>query len=235
MKNLKIILVSYLFSLSFLVVASSIKDDPVLSVITIDQLEVRTTNGEDSLVWEMDAWIGQDLNKFWIKAEGERVNKKTQSSELQLLYSKAVTSFWDIQFGIKKDFLPKPSRNWGVIAAKGIAPYLFEVDASLFIGHSGRVAARLEAEYEYMLTQKWVLSPEAELNIFTKDDESTGSGKGLSDIELGLRLRYEIRREFAPYVGINWEKKYGNTADFSRSEGEDTQGTQIVAGVRFWF
>ncbi|WP_225879742.1 copper resistance protein B [Abyssogena phaseoliformis symbiont] len=122
-----------------------------------------------------------------------------------------------------------------MIAAKGLAPYLFEVDASLFVGEFGRLGIRLNAEHEYMLSQKLILSPEVEINAFSKDDELTGTRKGLSSVETGLRLRYEVTREFAPYIGINWEKKYGNTADFSIAEGEDIEGTQIVVGVRFWF
>ena len=233
MKLLTITLASYSIALSSLSFAS-MEDDPVLTKV-MGEVEMRSTNGDNPRVWNIDAWVGQDLNKLWIKAEGERVGSNTEQSELQLLYSKAVTPFWDLQFGVKKDFNPKPSRNWGVIAAKGLAPYLFEIDASLFIGESGQSAVRLDAEYEYMLSQKLIISPEIEINIFGKDDELTGAGKGLSTVEAGLRLRYEITREFAPYIGINWEKKYGNTADFSATEGENIEDTQLVVGVRFWF
>ncbi len=233
MKLLTITLASYSIALSSLSFAS-MEDDPVLTKV-MGEVEMRSTNGDNPRVWNIDAWVGQDLNKLWIKAEGERVGSNTEQSELQLLYSKAVAPFWDLQFGVKKDFNPKPSRNWGVIAAKGLAPYLFEIDASLFIGESGQSAVRLDAEYEYMLSQKLIISPEIEINIFGKDDELTGTGKGLSTVEAGLRLRYEITREFAPYIGINWEKKYGNTADFSTTEGENIEDTQLVVGVRFWF
>uniref|UniRef100_UPI0034DFB7A4 copper resistance protein B n=1 Tax=Candidatus Thiodubiliella endoseptemdiera TaxID=2738886 RepID=UPI0034DFB7A4 len=233
MKLLTITLASYSIALSSLSFAS-MEDDPVLTKV-MGEVEMRSTNGDNPRVWNIDAWVGQDLNKLWIKAEGERVGSNTEQSELQLLYSKAVTPFWDLQFGVKKDFNPKPSRNWGVIAAKGLAPYLFEIDASLFIGESGQSAVRLDAEYEYMLSQKLIISPEIEINIFGKDDELTGTGKGLSTVEAGLRLRYEITREFALYIGINWEKKYGNTADFSATEGENIEDTQLVVGVRFWF
>ena len=104
----------------------------------------------------------------------------------------------------------------------------------MFLGVSGQVGAQLDAEYEYMFTQKLVLSPEIEMNIYSKVDEAVGIGSGLSDVELGLRLRYEIRREFAPYIGVNWTKKFGQTADFARAEGEDTCDVQIVAGIRAW-
>ncbi|MCB1727488.1 MAG: copper resistance protein B, partial [Gammaproteobacteria bacterium] len=153
----------------------------------------------------------------------------------QALYSRAIAPYWDLQVGWRHDIRPKPDRDWLAIGFEGLAPYWFEVDAAAFIGEGGQVGARLEAEYEWMFTQRWVLSPELKVNLHTKNDEATGTGSGLSDTELGLRLRYEIRREFAPYIGVNWVKKYGNTADFARDEGEDTDDVQFVAGVRAWF
>ncbi len=233
MKNLKIIS-SLMLCFSIQVYAGGVEDDPML-VKVMGEVEVRQTDGANPRAWNIDAWVGKDLDKLWIKSEKEIVDGKTEESELQLLYSKAIDPFWDIQYGVKKDFKPTPSRTWGVIAAKGIAPYLFEIDASLFVGGSGRTAVRLDAEYEYMFSQKLVLSPELEMNIFGKDDEVTGTGKGLADIGAGLRLRYELTREFALYVGINWGKKYGNTATFASSEGEDIEDSQVVTGVRFWF
>lgn len=210
-------------------------DDPLLTMVRIDQLEKRDASAGEPLVWEIEGWSGYDLNKLAFKTKGERVNGETESAELQLLYSKAVAPYWDFQAGIRHDFYPKPTQNWAVIGFQGIAPYFFETDVSLFVGESGHTAFRLGAEYEMMLTQRWVLSPEIEFNIHGKDDEDKGVGSGLSDMELGLRLRYEIRREFAPYVGINWERKFGQTADFSKEEGEDTNDLQFVAGIRGWF
>ncbi len=137
--------------------------------------------------------------------------------------------------GLRKDFQPTPSRSWAVLGVQGLAPYLFEVDTAVFLGESGRTALRLEAEYEILFTQRLILSPEIEVNFYGQNDEATGTGSGLSDVEFGLRLRYEIRREFAPYIGVNWFKKFGNTADFSRLEGAEVSDTQIVLGVRAWF
>ena len=211
------------------------EDDPVLTKVMIDQLEVRATDGLDPWVIDAQAWIGQDLNKFWLKLEGEYLDGKTEEAEVQALYSRAVAPYWDLQLGWRHDIRPEPSRDWLAIGFEGLAPYWFEIDAAAFIGESGQLGVRLEGEYEWMLTQRWVLSPEMELNLHTRNDERTGTGSGLSDLELGLRLRYEIRREFAPYVGVNWTRKFGNTADFARAEGEDTNDVQIVAGVRVWF
>ena len=215
--------------------ASGMDDDPMVGKVSIDQLEVRAGDGDRHLVWEVDAWVGKDLNKLWFKSEGERVSGETEEAELQLLYSRAISPFWDFQAGWRRDIKPEPERDWLAVGVKGLAPYLFEIDASLFVGKSDQVGARLQAEYEYMLTQKWVLSPEIELNFHAKDDEATEVGSGLSDAQMGLRLRYEFRREFAPYIGVNGWSKYGNTADIAKAGGGDTEDTQIVAGIRAWF
>lgn len=215
--------------------AGGMDDDPLVGKVMIDQLEIRSTDGDDPTVWEVDAWIGKDLNKLWFKSEGEYVSGETEEAELQLLYSRAISPFWDVQAGWRRDLKPEPERDWFAIGVKGLAPYLFEVDASLFFGEHDQLGASLQAEYEYMLTQKWVLSPEVELNYHSKDDEETGTGEGLSDAQLGLRLRYEFRREFAPYIGVNWWGKFGNTADFAELEGEETDDVQFVAGIRAWF
>ena len=210
------------------------EDDPLLFKVMIDQLEWRDTNG-DPLVWDADAWVGKDLNKLWVKTEGEHTDGETEEAEVQLLYSRAVAPYWDLQAGWRHDVKPEPTRDWFAIGFKGLAPYWFEVDAALFAGGNGQLAARLDAEYELMLTQRWVLTPEIELDLHGKDDRETGVGSGLSDMELGLRLRYEVRREFAPYIGVNWEKKFGKSADFAEEEGEATDDVQFVAGVRVWF
>ncbi|WP_029131865.1 copper resistance protein B [Sedimenticola selenatireducens] len=221
-------------ALSTAVMASG-EDDPLLYKVMIDKLEVRSTDGPDPLVLDADAWIGYDLNKFWFKTEVEVTDGRIEEAEVQFLYSRAIAPFWDFQAGWRHDIRPKPERDYLALGFKGLAPYLFEVDAGLFIGESGQVGARLDAEYEYLFTQKLILSPEIEMNFYSKDDEEVGVGSGLSDMELGLRLRYEIQREFAPYIGVNWTKKFGQTADFARDEGEDTSDVQFVIGIRAWF
>ncbi len=210
-------------------------DDPLLTMFQVDQLEKRDASGANPLVWEVQGWIGYDLNKLVLKSEGERASGTTESAELQLLYSRAITPYWDIQAGVRHDFFPKPTQTWAVIGVQGIAPYFFETDASLFIGESWQAGLRLEAEYELMLTQRWVLSPDVEFNLYGKNDVERGIGSGLANLEVGLRLRYEVRREFAPYIGINWERQLGKTADFARKDGEDVNDTQFVVGVRAWF
>ncbi len=211
------------------------EDDPLLIKIMMDQLEKRGSGVGSEDAWDVEGWIGKDLTKLWIKTNGKRAFGKTEDGELQILYSKAVSTFWDFQTGIRHDFEPSPSRSWWAIGLKGLAPYFFEIDTALFIGESGHTALRAEAEYELLLTQRLVLTPEIEINLFSRDDPATGTGSGLSDIEAGLRLRYEIRREFAPYIGVNWSRLYGKTADFAQAAGESSSDTQFTIGLRAWF
>lgn len=210
-------------------------DDPLLTKVQLDQLELRQDDGEELWVVEGQAWIGYDRNKLWLKADIEVDDGHTQEAEVQALYSRAISPYWDFQAGIRKDFKPTPDRSWGVIGFQGVAPYEFEVETALFIGEGGRTALRLSAEYEVLLTQRLILTPEFEVNFYGENDEDVGVGSGLSDTEAGLRLRYEFRREFAPYIGVNWTRKYGNTADFARAERQDTNDWQWVIGIRAWF
>ena len=215
--------------------AAGRSDDPLLTMIKIDQLEVRDAEGPDPIVFEGQGWVGKDLNKLWVKADVEYVNSETEEAEFQLLYGRAIAPYWDLQAGIRHDSRPRPDRNWLAFGVQGLAPYYFEVDAAAFVGEDGHTALRLEAEYEVMFTQKLILTPEIKVNLYGKDDPELERGSGLSDMELGLRLRYELRREFAPYIGVNWTKLFGGTADFARDEGDDTSDVQLVAGIRAWF
>lgn len=216
-------------------ISAGMEDDPMLFMTKIDQFEVRNSDGDNPLVFEGQAWIGRDLNKLWVKSEIERVGSETEENELQLLYGRAVAPYWNFQIGWRRDIEPKPDLDWLAVGFQGLAPYYFEIDIALFISDDDQTNLRLEAEYEWMFTQRLVLSPEIEANFFSDDDPERGAGSGLSDVEAGLRLRYEIRREFAPYVGVNWFRKFGDSADFAREEGEDTSDTQLVAGIRAWF
>lgn len=225
---------------AFLCVPSAVswaggKADPLLTSVYIDQLEVRDAEGDNPAVLEAQAWAGYDLDKLWLKVEAEHADGETGELELQALYSRAISRYWNFQAGLRHDFEPSPTRDWAVLGLQGLAPYFFEVDASLFIGESGQTGLRFEAEYELLFTQKLILSPEVEFNLYGRNDPDTGVGSGLSDLELGLRLRYEIRREIAPYIGINWEKKFGNSADFARDAGAHLEDTSLVAGIRVWF
>ncbi|ORU90771.1 MAG: copper resistance protein CopB [Cycloclasticus sp. symbiont of Poecilosclerida sp. M] len=224
----------FLFVLNSSVVLASSEDDPSLFGLEIDQLEIREAGGENVIGFEGQVWAGADEHKIIIKALGERYHAETDEAELQFLYSHAISVYWDVLVGLRKDYKPDPTRKWGVIAFEGLAPYFVEVEASLFIGESGRTELRLEAEHELELTQKWTLTPEVEINLAGQNDEEMEVGSGLSDIELGLRLSYEIHQKFSPYIGLNWEKKFGTTADYAREDGEKASDLTLVFGFSAW-
>jgi len=207
----------------------------LFSSVMIDQLEIRGDNDGRLIVLEGQAWVGSDLNKFWMKADVESLSGDVEEFELQALYSRAVAPYWDLQLGLRQDVRPDAGRNWAVVGLQGLAPYFFETEAALFVSESGDTAMRLSTEYELLLTQQWVLSPEVEVSFYGQNDRATGTGSGLSDLRTGLRLRYEIRREFAPYIGINWNKAFGKSADFVAEAGGDDSSTQWVAGFKIWF
>ena len=211
------------------------EDDPVELKLMLNKFEVGRVDGNNVFAWEGGLWLGKDLNKLWLKTEGERVSGVNEGTENRLLYSRAISPFWDVQAGWRHDTVPGESRDYATLGLQGLAPYYFETDANISVGENSQVKLNLAFEYEMMLTQKLVLSPEIELNAYAKDDEKMGVGSGLSDIEAGLRLRYEIKREFAPYIGINWAKKFGGTADLAKNEGDDTSETMLVLGVRAWY
>ena len=211
-------------------------DDAIFTFLQAEQLEYRALDGDDLFAWDVQGWAGTDYNKLAIKTEGEAVvGEGTESAEVQVLYKRLISPFFDLQVGVRHDLEPDPSRSYGVVGIQGLAPYFFEVDTSLFLSDQGDVSGRLEAEYELPITQRLVLQPSAELNVALSSDREIGVGSGVNDLELGLRLRYEIVREVAPYIGVHWEKKFAETADFAREEGEGTDNVFFVAGVRFWF
>ena len=210
------------------------EDDAPYGMILLDQSEWRETDNEDAQAWQLQAYYGTDYNKLWFETEGERV-EGDQSGRAELLWDRIISPWWSIQSGVRHDFSEGPSRTWAAIGLQGLAPYFFEVDAAFYVGEQGRTAARFSADYDMLITQRWVLQPEIELQLYGKDDTANGLGSGLADAELGIRLRYESRREFAPYIGIHWERKFGETADLSRASGEDVDELSFVAGFRAWF
>jgi copper resistance protein B len=226
-------------SLLSLNIYSHENDDPILTRVMLDQLELRNSDGANPSALEGQVWIGKDLNKLWLKTDVERRKSVTETAEVQALYSHAITAFWDAQIGLRHDAKPTPIRSWGVIGLQGLAPYWFDIDTALFVGESGRIAARFSAEYELLLTQRLILTPKVEVNVFGQNDAETGTSSGLSDAKAGLRLRYEIRREFAPYLGVNWNKTFGgkkqnSSTELVKSQGE-SRGTEWVVGLRIWF
>ncbi|NCT67973.1 MAG: copper resistance protein B [Rhodanobacteraceae bacterium] len=185
--------------------------------------------------WSAQAWYGGDSNRVHFRSEGQRKDGTLEHADAELLWSHAIAPFWDSQLGIRRDFGEGPGRTWAAFGVQGLAPYWFELAATAYVGEQGRTALRVEADYELLLTQRLVLQPRFELNAYGKDDPARRIGSGLSDAEAGLRLRYEIRREFAPYVGVEWSSGFGRTADFARADGHDVTDVRWVAGVRVWF
>ncbi len=207
------------------------------SYIEGERLEYRSNDGEPAFLWDAQGWWGGDVNKLWLKTEGEYnfFTDEWEEAELQALWSRAVTAFFDFQAGVRHDFTPGATRTFGVVGVQGLAPYLFEVDAALFVSGAGDVSARVETEYELLLTQRLILQPRAELSFEFQELPSVELGSGLSSVALGGRLRYEIKREFAPYVGVSWERALGDTADFKRAAGKTPGALSFVAGIRFWY
>lgn len=203
--------------------------DILRSSVMVDKLE-HQFNDEKTISWDTYAYAGYDLNKVYIYSEGEKPKNGSSESENQLVYSRAIAPYWDIQLGVGYDKSEESNQKWGVIGLQGLAPYFFEVRTVLLVGEDGNLGIRAEAEYEALITQKLILTPNMTLSAYTKNDIDMHIGSGLSNLSLGARLRYEFVREFAPYIGIEWKKNFGNTNDY-------TPFNEIYAtiGLRFWF
>jgi len=200
-----------------------------------DRAEYRAHAGRDGYLWDLQAFHGGDLDKLWLKSEGEgAAGGKIETAEVQALWSHAVAPFFDMQAGIRQD-LTGPSRTYAVIGIQGLAPYRFELDAAAFLSNRGELTGRIEAELDERITQRLILQPRVELDLSAQNSPQLGIGAGLDRAELGLRLRYEIAREFAPYIGIEQEWRIGRSATYARAAGHDPSVTYYVVGIRFWF
>lgn len=203
--------------------------------LLVNRLEAfRTSDNHGSSV-DAQAWVGGDVDKLWMKVDGEAGKGTLGSTRTEALWAHSIATYWDTQVGLRHDFGDGPVRNWAAIGLQGLAPYWFDVQATAYLGQSGRTALRLESDFEILLTQRLILQPEVKLNFYGKSDPARKLGAGLSDVEGGLRLRYEISRKFAPYLGVVWTRQLGRTAVLSRAAGESAEDTQIVAGVRLLF
>ncbi len=207
------------------------------SLVLLERLETHSDHEDSTLAWEGQAWLGGDVQKLWVKTDGEFLDERNRPEELelQLLYSHAIHSFWDFQIGARQNFRPRPSRSYAAIGLQGLAPQWLEVDAALFFSEQGKASARLETEYELLLTQRLILQPRIELNAALSDDRALHIGSGLNLADVELRLRYEFSRQFAPYIGVSWTRAFGETADWIRAEGAQDEHLSFVAGIRSWF
>jgi copper resistance protein B len=224
-------------------------DDPLLAMLKVDQFERAKGHDAWSNSWEAEAWVGHDFNKLWLRSEGERENGSTDA-RIEAFWDHAFASFWDWQLGVRRDVGSGPERrplpaidslrgtwaparrSWAAFGVQGLAPYWFEIEATAYLGEQGRTALRFRAQYELLLTQRLILQPEFEANLYGKRDALRGIDSGVNDAALGLRLRYEIRREIAPYIGVVWNHRFGELGFTPRHSASDAQ---LVAGLRVWF
>jgi len=227
---MKIILTQILIILAtVLPIQSEMIDNPLLYTLNINNFE-KQTNDTQNISWDTFAWIGYDVNKLYIYSTGDKPNNDTQSSENQLLFSHAIQPYWDIQIGVDYDKVNTSSKTWGVLALQGLAPYYFNTKAALLIGENGNVGLRIDLEYDALLTQRLILTPSFASDFYTQDTPNLALGSGLSNLTIGARLRYEIRREFAPYLGVEWTKNFANTYKY-----DSLNETYITIGLKAWF
>ena len=206
------------------------------SQVLLNLAEYQFRNGRDGYRWDGEAWFGGDINRLFIKSEGEGAFREgIESAEVQALYSRTIGPYFNLQAGVRQDLGPSPKRTYATVGLEGLAPGFFELEGAVFLSNKGDLLGRLEGYYDQRITQRLILQPRAELNFAAQDVPENRIGSGLSNAELGLRLRYEIRREFAPYVGVSWDRRFGDTARYARADGDRATSKSIVAGVRVWF
>lgn len=210
-------------------------DHATQSMLLIDQLENFHGRDANGLTWEAEAWYGTDTDKLWLRSEGERSAGQVRDADIEALWSHALATYWNTQLGIRQDAGGGPPRSWAAFGIEGLAPYWFEVQATAYVGQAGRIAARLRTEYDLRFTQRLILQPELEANLYSKSDPQRRTGEGVSNLQLGLRLRYEISRRFAPYLGVVWVRRFGATAGFARQDREPVFDQQFVVGLHLWF
>lgn len=208
----------------------------ILSMVLLNVGEYQFRDDENGYRWDGEAWFGGDLNRLVIKSEGEGgIDSGVEAADVQALYSRAIGPYFDLQAGLRQDLQRGPKRTFATIGFEGVAPYWFETSGALFLSSKGELLGRLEGTYDLRLTQRWIVQPRVETNLSGQDIPELGVGSGISNIELGVRLRYEVKREFAPYVGVSFDRKLGGTADYARTLGKDVESTSFVIGMRAWF
>jgi len=203
--------------------------------VIIDNLELSRIDGESHVLYDAEAWLGTTYERAVLKAEGGFEHGDLAEARTELLWGHAIAPYWDTQLGIRYDSGTGPNRTWLAAGIEGLAPYWFDLEVTGYVGESGRTALRIDASYDMLMTQRLILEPQIEANVYGKDDPERRIGSGLADVTLGLRLRYEIRRELAPYFGIEWINRYGKTEDFVVAAGEDSSDARVTIGLRFWF
>jgi copper resistance protein B len=200
----------------------------------LDQFEGRFASGS-SLRWEGEAWTGTDTNRLWLKSEGELQNGRVSDGQQEVLYDTPISAYFDLQGGIRYDLDSMPGRGWAALGIEGLSPDFFRVSVTAYAGDTGHYGAKLFGSYDLLITQRLILQPETEWNIYTKADPRGLTGAGVSNVDSGLRLRYEISRKFAPYIGLSYEKRFGETRRLAAAAGENSDGLRFALGLRSWF
>ena len=208
-----------------------VMDQSIFAHVILNELEGRWNGSNTEFRWEGQGWVGTDYDKLWIKSEGTlQGNGTLEDGQDQFLYSRAIATYFDLQGGLRSDLDSRPTRNWAAFGIQGLAPYFFDLEVTGFVGGEGRLAAKLEASYDLLLTQRLILQPQIELNVYSKGDPVRLVGAGFSDIDTGLRLRYEFSRKFAPYIGVVYEGNSGRRR-FSRGKRARTRETSVSSSV----
>ena len=215
------------------VIGHSVHDSAINYFVLFDQLEWQG-GGNGGIDWDNRGWVGKDRHRFWFRTEGESDDGRLTKAHGSALYGRAVSRWWDVVVGVHQDLRPGAARTWAAIGVQGLAPYFFEVQATAYLGAAGRTHLRVETEYELLVTNRLILQPLVELDIDGKADPARRLGAGLTSVETGLRVRYEFRREVAPYLGVTWQRKFFGTADQARAAGEAVSRAQLVVGLRLW-
>lgn len=210
-------------------------DDAVHNYLLINRLEVWDDSPGTGFAWEARGWTGTDTNRLWLRTEGSRVAGSTEAADVEALYGHSIAPWWDLVIGIRHDYRPGDPETFGAIGIQGTAPQWIELAATAYAGKNNQLAARIEIEHQLLFTNHLMLQPRIEANLHGKTDATRGVGAGLSTAEAGLRLRYEITRQFAPYFGVSWERAFGKTADLRLLAGENRSDVRAMAGLRLWF
>jgi copper resistance protein B len=209
-------------------------DRRLTTFVLFDQLEWQ--GGESGgISIDNKTWIGGDIHRLWLRAEGESSAGRPENAQAHAMYGRSISRWWDLVAGVRQDFQPGASQAWLAFGIQGLAPQWFEVEATGYVGRAARTHVRFEVEYELLITNRVVLQPLIEAEIYGKSDPQRRIGAGLSSIDGGLRLRYEFRRELAPYLGVVWHRAFFGSADFAREDGEEVGSTRVVVGLRTWF
>ncbi len=211
--------------------------DDIFEHFQFNQLEGRTNGPDNEFRWDGEGWIGTDMNKLWVKSEGFVENGKASDGDTEALYDRPIPflRYFDAQAGVRYDLDSNPGRTWGALGVQGLAPYFFEVAPTFYFSDRGRVAGKLTGSYDLLITNRLIAQPEIEMNFYNQGDPSRGTGSGLSELDTGLRIRYEISRKFAPYIGVAYDGKFGETADFTRAESGMVNDVRFIFGIRLWY